>query len=170
MAVRTPVCDSDHVGVDLVFVEGLDKADRFLGLGEDQAFGIFPPDLPHFHFKAKVPALHFLLDILSDLGRDLDVLREFLPDILSLEVEEVRGIDGKGGVPGTHLRIDQLFCSQDLGGVPLFDRDVICMKRPDVAPRRRCCGVHLLREDLRGHTGVPAGKIGFRPGEFHEDR
>src|SRR5208337_184004 len=165
VAVGAAVSNCYHVRENVVLVEGLDEPDGFLGPGQDQAFCVFPPDLAHLYFKAELLSFHLLFDVAGDIRGGRDVLGQFLADVLSLKVEEVRGIDGKRGVPGFNLRIDQLLCPLYLGSIAFLDGDMIGVQRPDIATCCRCRRAHFIAKDLRGHAGIPAGEIGFGPCE-----
>ena len=93
---------------------------------------VFSPNLPHFHFKTEILSFHPVFDIEGQLSGSPDILFQFFPDRFSFKIKEMRGIDGKGGIPGRDLGIDQLFCLLDLRGDPRLYRDMICMKGPDV--------------------------------------
>ena len=101
-------------------------------------------------------------------GGDPDILGKFLPDILSLEVEDMGGIDGKGGVTGIDLGIDQLFCPVNLRRISFLDRDMIGMERPRAELHLLCSLLHLCREIRRRHAGIAAFQVALGPGKFHE--
>ena len=90
----------------------------------------FLPISPTLDLKAELFFAHLCPDVPGNLGRDPDIVVEFLADILAVEVEKVGGVNGKGGVAGGDLGVDELLGGCNLCGIALLDGDVVGVESP----------------------------------------
>ncbi len=116
MPMRASIGNGQHLGIDSIFLQGFDEFNGFFGFCQDHPVTIFSPNLPHFHFQAEIFSFHPVFNIEGQFCGNRDILVQFLPDIFSFKIEEMRGINGKGGIPCRDLGIDQLFCPLNLRG------------------------------------------------------
>ena len=168
MPVGAPVRNRNDVRKYPVLVQGFDKFDGFCRFGEDETIGVFTTDFTNLDLKAELLSFRPVFDMACEIRCNPDILGEFLPDVLSLEVEDVGSIDGKGGVTGIHLGIDQLFCPVNFSCISCLDGDMIGVQCPGAELHSACRLLHLCRKNRRRHTGVTAFQVALGPGKLHE--